>query len=342
MIARRPGALCLGAWDLPAPALPALALVLAIVGSSEADAQDTDLEPLALAAAEAERGADPAAALAAWERVVALGPTSRPAARARRRIEWLRERSEGDFVPLAALMRFRALEARDAPAITAFEEVVRGMPPGRVRIESRHAIATELVAIHEPERAIETWRALLEEPDLRGSDAALAREGIARALRAAGREDEAIALLEQSGMDRTWMHDQLVAERRRAFGVPIATALLAAYLALALALAAPGMRRAPLATLRRALSPGKLLAAAWVTLGPWAIAHAYDDEASDTFGLLAGGSVSVLVITSIVGVALGDTPRSRRVALAIATVLAVLAVGYLVGDREDALLGFAS
>jgi hypothetical protein len=290
----------------------------------------------------AEAEARPRDARDAWQRVVAAAPTSRQAARARQRVAWLEERSEGDFAPLAILMRARARPAgeRDAAAIAALEEGVDRMPVGRVRIEARQLVASEWLRLGAPERATRASRALLEEPGLRPSDRALAREQIARWLEAEGRSREAIVMLEESGLEGSFVHTQIRGERRRAVVVPIAVAMLAVFVLGAIAIAAPGLRRDPRGVLGRGLAPSRLAMIGWATLIPAVIARAYDHEATDTFALLALGCGAVIGIASIGGASC--PPRRPRIALVVLTVLATLAVAYLVGDREASLLGFVS
>lgn len=293
------------------------------------------------AALDAEAEADPERALAAWRAVALAAPTSRDASRARRRIAWIEERSGTGWSGLAALMRGQSAppEERTTGFVEALAREADALPPGRARIELRALIAGEWLRLGENERAIEAYRVAAEEPGARESERRMAEEGHARALVASGRAPEAMRTLEDAGLGGGSVHAELARARRRAVAVPIAWAAIALFAVLAVVLAAPGLRAGPGRVLRRALGPARMLAGAWVLLAPLAIASAYDHEASDTFSLLAAGLAPVLALASIAGSA-ARAHGARRIALATATVLAVLAVGYLVGDRAGPLLSF--
>ncbi|MDP8999645.1 MAG: hypothetical protein M3O46_05985, partial [Myxococcota bacterium] len=84
-----------------------------------------------------------AQALGHYRASFAAAPASPWALHATERIDWLRSRSEGDFVPLARLERVRrdSVIASDASAIDALAREADGFPPGIVRVEARMLVA---------------------------------------------------------------------------------------------------------------------------------------------------------------------------------------------------------
>ena len=100
----------------------------ATVATPDRDAQSA----LVREADTAESEARPADALALWQRALLAAPTSRLAGRCERRIDYLSARAEGDFAPLADLLRMRKVPTAslDAAKLAAFgcEVSVRSRP----------------------------------------------------------------------------------------------------------------------------------------------------------------------------------------------------------------------
>lgn len=115
---------------------------------------------------------------------------------ASKRIQWLRARAEGDFVPLARLHRFArdpALAA-DPEAIAALARDTEAFPPGIVRAESRMLVATAwLGPLHRPRDAIRLFRLVATDPTADGQNLRLAERGLVDALIADGQLDAAAA-----------------------------------------------------------------------------------------------------------------------------------------------------
>jgi hypothetical protein len=312
-------------------------------GPPAASAQEAGVARVAdviRAAREAERAFEPARAVALYERAVATDPTSRLATRARRRLDFLRARSEGGYAPLAAMLEFRArLPSERTPATVAgFEAAVRGFPRGRVRVESWGLLAEAWLELGDAARAEAAYRAMLEEPAATESERVAAQTGIARALAERRGAAAGAAHLEETGLAETTTHGVLAREARRRIGRGLAWALLAAF---ALAALLAGRRElARGAVLRRAFAPTRLLVALYALGFPVWLAQRYDHDALDTFLFVAIGAAAVLALSSLAGEAMRErgSRRPARRALAALAVAAHAAVGYLALDRAGQLL----
>ncbi len=278
-------------------------------------------------AQEAERAGDPERALEAYRAIAGGDPTSRLANRARRRIDHLSARGEGDFDPLGRVMEVRRDPTEEA--IGALERELEDFPAGPVRLEARALVASSWLTLGFPQRAVDAYRALLAESELPEPDAGRARAGLARALQAAGRPGEALAVLEAEGEQDGALYQSITRDARATVGSWVAVGVIAFFLAWL----AWRTRLRPLVGVR----PKHLALFAWLLGVPLAIATAYDAEAMDTFGWLALASAPVL----IGGVALGHSERRRRFRWvgAAAACSAELAVAYLVLVERGAVLG---
>ncbi|MBO6937152.1 MAG: hypothetical protein JJ863_19435 [Deltaproteobacteria bacterium] len=285
-------------------------------------------------ARDAERRFDPAAAVAAYGRLVDAHPTHRLAARAQARRAYLEERGEGDFEPLAALLRARAEPATEA-GLAAFESRVAEFPRGPVRVEARLLLADRWLELGHGDRAEDVFRMLRADPDAPANVREAARRGLARALEGQGRLDEALGALEAADENE---RERIATGLRVATGRWIALGVLGLFL---LCFAFLTRLRFDRAIARRTLRPGRLMLGAWVLGIPWLIATRYDHEAWDTFGFLALASAPLLLASSWLGAALTeeDASRGRRRLGALAVVAGQLAIGYLVLVERGAMLG---
>lgn len=315
-----------------------LALALALTSGALADAPSLD--------AQLQRAEDAIfigeiyVAVNAFESVIADDPSSRQARRARARLQWIKERGERSYGPLSALQRFRTLEIsrRDAEHVTAFALLVDAMPEGRVRLESLRIVAAEWMRLGDPSRAAALYERLSNEDLLAASERSSVVGDWAAALRAAGREEQAIALLSGANMSSTARSRQMVNERTARWAIPLALTILFLTLVCSVGFA---LRRDTRETLMRAFSKVTLLRIAYVTVVPWLIATAYDDETSDTFGWLALGVGFVLVCAELVAARFQAKRPAPNTKMAFGTLMfaAMMSVAYLVLWKSGNVLG---
>lgn len=309
----------------------AWAALAAVSASAQSGPDDASPSSLVVRARAAEAHAQPARALALYEQARAAAPTSRLAGVAERRIAWLKARSEGDFEPLSELLRFRQTAPVTAGATAQLERRLAAFPAGRVRREARLAVGQAWLQLGRPHRAEKAFRALLGEPGLSVSDRQLAVIGVARAVDAQGDPGRAARWLEAHGGSTVVLLRRHYASSSRArVGRWVAMGLLAVCL-VAMVLAA-GLRWLDPRRFVRALRLRRMLVGAYVLLVPLVLAYAFAAVTLDTFSRLAVGLGAVLAVTWAASdglVARGPT-RGRRVAVAGASVVAHLAVAYLV------------
>jgi hypothetical protein len=141
-----------------------------------------------------EAAGDFAAALAHYRASVTSSSSGRLARNARRRIDWIEERSQGGFAPLAALARLRRdPSALDDPAVaTRLAAEAESFPPGPVRSEVRLRIAQAW--LRQPTRraeALDELRRIVSDPSAGAADAVLAERALVEAFLAAGQLDAA-------------------------------------------------------------------------------------------------------------------------------------------------------
>lgn len=324
--------------------LLAIALLggLGLAHARAQDAVDAGVSPTALVARaeEAEGRADPVAALEAWQELVEAAPTSRLAGRARTRIAWIRARSEGDFVPLRAMMAFLATppDARDASVIDSFEETTGAMPAGRVRAESRLAVAGEWARLGDHARAHAAWQAALDDPSAQPSERALVRESMARARMDAGDLEGALGELEDADLDAMTLHAVVTRRLRAATWVPIAYGLFAAFVLAVLALVARSGRAVDvLRSLVRA--PLRLVIAVVLGFGPLAIVSWWGDDSLGAFEAFAPFSFAILALSFLAGEA--TEARGARLAVGVLAIVASLASAYAAVALHGEALPFA-
>jgi hypothetical protein len=299
-----------------------LALVVSIAAHAHAHGQDDATEAVARAES-AEDHADPRAALSAWHEVVTRWPTSRLASRARTRIAWIEARSEGDYEPLAAMMAFvdSAPSERTTASVEGFARTVDAMPAGRVRAESRVAIAGDWQRLGETQRALDAWQAALDDPDLDPGVRNLIHESMARTRADAGDLDGALDTLDAEGLARSDLARLTARRLRIATGLPIAWSVLALYGLLLAFVIARGR-----AHLARALTPLRVAIALTIGVGPYLVVRWWGDDSLSAFAAFAPVSVIVVVAGFAAGAAT-ELPRLRA-AVAIASLAAALAGAY--------------
>lgn len=316
---------------------PGLVLGPGLVGSVAA--QESDVSAAYQRAEELEHDGDPAGALEAWREVVRLGPGSRMSARAGRRITWLEERAEDHFEPLQALLAFQQRSDRSLEAADAFSRVVEAMPAGRVRIESRLALAQAFGTLGATERATAIYRAVLDEPNLREDEASLSRDELAGVIASGGDVDAALRELESSGLGDSARHGVLMRGARRRFLEPMAWAFVALFVVVIVF----GIHRVRgVARARAALSdPWAIATCILVAVGPYVIARWIGDEATGAFAVLGLANLLGMALAFAAGGAFRGAPPHTIRALSFTAVLAALGAGYLAALYHAQSLPFA-
>jgi hypothetical protein len=134
-------------------------------------------------------------------RCLALSPGGRIARNVRMRVDWLRARSEGDFVPLSRLWAVRRDPAfsRDPAVVEAFVQEAGGFPPGIVRSEARMAAAEAFLAMHRVDEAVPLLVAVHDDPRSLGTTIGLAEGNLVQARIEGGNLGEAANEVERRG-----------------------------------------------------------------------------------------------------------------------------------------------
>lgn len=310
-----------------------LALLFALSGA-QALAQPSQSKLVRLAD-EAESGAEPARAAELYRQAVEADPSSRLARRAHTRLRFLEDRSEGDFAPLARLQQVRShQDGLTREELSAFGAEVDAFPEGRVRREARGLVADLwLRHLDDPLRAREAIEAWLNEPGLEDTDRHRAESALAIARSRLGDVSGAIASLESGGFRPELLY--LRALRVEQVGRPLSWAVLAAFVALALAMG--GWRGARPSVLRRIVSPGRIAMALLVLVPPtWAAAR-FDYTLWPQAPQLAAGLALLLALSSVFGEGLrvSHAPLARRRIVAALAALSCIAWAFLVAARGE-------
>jgi hypothetical protein len=136
-----------------------------------------------------------------YQSCLALSPAARIARNIRMRVDWLKARSEGAFVPLSRLWAVRRDPAfsQDPAVIEAFVREADGFPPGIVRSEARMAAAEALLAMRRGEEAMPLLVAVRDDPKSLGVTIGLAEGHIVQARLEAGKLSEAADEVDRRG-----------------------------------------------------------------------------------------------------------------------------------------------
>jgi hypothetical protein len=166
----------------------------AALGASAGDEPQKDAaNELRLGARDENAGAF-APALEHYRACLAIAPASRPAHNARNRIAWIEQRSEGSFLPLAALARARATPGlfADPAALGRVAVETESFPAGLVRSELRLRVAQGWLKLgsHQTEALLELRR-VVADPSAGAADRMLAERALVETLLAAGQLDSA-------------------------------------------------------------------------------------------------------------------------------------------------------
>lgn len=300
-------------------------------------------DPFALAV-QAEAAAQPKAAVELYRQVALADPSSRMARKAEARLEWLQARGEGDYAPLAALLRVQHLrrEALTLEEVARLDREAREFPVGRVRAEALALVADAYLArLDRPREALSAYRLWSEQPGVSSSDRERAESGVALSLARLGELGASLDGLAQAGLggrpEAVYLRVQALTRVLR----PLAWLCLAAFVASAAALGA--FSRSPWGALRQALSPGRLALAAYVLAPPLLLVRAYEATELPRFAGVVGAVAAALALASFVGAGLAArplAPRARRLVAALGGV-ATLGAGLLALDHFEFLLSMA-
>jgi hypothetical protein len=141
-----------------------------------------------------EGDAAPGPALAHYRACVDAATSSRWARTARSRIAWIDQRSEGDLLPLAALLRVRNAPERlhDPTAVDRLAVEAESFPAGLVRSETRMLVAEAwLKRAARRDDALGELRRIVADPSSGPADAVFAERDLVEALLADQRLDDA-------------------------------------------------------------------------------------------------------------------------------------------------------
>lgn len=307
-----------------------LALVLALlalVGPAHAQTKGapppTPTDLLARAQA-AERQHDPRSAERLYQQAVALAPTARLARRARARLRWLRARSEGDYAPLAALMKFQTTPRRtlDDATLRAFEQTVHAFPQGRVRCESLAVIAAGyLYGTGDARSALVSYRAWRDCPGISDGDRVRATAGAAAARE---RLDGIAASLDEIDGAGLGARPEAVRLRSQIIGRTGSWLCIVALVSfLLLGFASGGWAGLAPSRLRRALSLRRVGVAVWVLATPLLLMWFYDRRVAMQLMYVAAACTVVVLLAALIGAGLETKQASTGWRNAMATLAAV-------------------
>jgi hypothetical protein len=277
-------------------------------------------------------------AMTHYRETIDAGPNTRWAQRASDRIDWLRARSEGDFMPLVSLERVRrdpAL-ASDPAAIEALSRDAEAFPPGQVRVEARMLVAEAwLGRLHRPPEAIVELRRVCDDPRADALTSRLAARELVDAIVADGRLDDAVTEAHQRSnrLDPRFVRQVERLVRRRALR-RAALVDVALFVALAAASLVRARRRGTLAEAGRSLkklAPLAILFVLYVAGIGGMLASNYESGNSTPF-LLLGVAALPLVIAARAWGAVGSPRATARIGRALLCGTTMVAAAFLLLD----------
>jgi hypothetical protein len=279
---------------------------------------------------------------------VSAAPDTLWAARAAERADWLRARSEGNFVPLARLQRIRrdSALADDPTAIDGLERATRDFPPGIVRVEARMLVAEAwLGRMRRPSDAIAELRSVADDPRADPLTAALAERELVESMAAGGAivEAAAEARAHANRLDPRFVREATRLVRRRAVR-RAAIGVLCVFVGLASRALELARRRKELGHTVRALAalaPVAVGFAAFVGLAGGALASSYESGNVGPFLMLGGATLPLVLVARAWGT-VGSAWPAARFARALLCGASVLAAAFVLLDvvSPDYLQGF--
>lgn len=283
-----------------------------------------------------ERDLDFAKALANYEESVRTEPSNRWALRSSARARWLRERSEGEFAPLAELERLRRdpNAQGDALRIDTLARDLETFPPGEVRTEARMFVAESYAAkLARPSDAERELDALLDEPK---SDVPLRAQAASRLVNLAMARGDATAArhaAERVSKTSPTLTARVAHWARRRTTLHVATVLLSAFIALGVATAARNLRGARITALRK-FAPKAALICVYLAIVAAVMASAYERGHTLPFLALPAALFPVLLVARAWALS-GASSRAARTARAIFSVAAIASVAFIVLYKID-------
>lgn len=279
-----------------------------------------------------------------YQACIAASSSGRIGRNAWSRAEWLKARSEGDFVPLSRswAVRSNPAFARDPLAVEAFVREAGAFPPGIVRSEARMAGAEALLGMDRVDEAISLFVLVRDDPRSLGTTIGLAEDHVVQALLDAGRLTDAADEVERRGAlaspERVANVRRLV--RRRLLRQTAIAALAACIVYAAVSVAWAGRRgRSGLAVAWRALRRPSwrgivrgavLVAGAYAVLAAVLVALRHDPVRSTSCMAVATAAVPITLGGLALDAAGSRSSIARRRLIAAMCVVAYAGTTYLV------------
>jgi hypothetical protein len=315
----------------------AIVLLLLLV-ATVAHAESSQRELLRQAQG-AELRFDPTAAVALYRDALERDPSSRLARRIRARLSWFDGRREGDFAPLAELMRVRRERSPSADTIDAFSDKLERFPAGRVRRESLALAADAYLArLDQPQRSLTMYRAWLASDGLSEAERQLAVTGVALSQARMGDPEASLASLRRAQLSRRPEAKLLRGMLISRIGRRVAYSVLLLFLVLGLVWG--GWRGTRSTVLLPALGSARIWTAAYVLLLPLLMVWLYDWRLLPQFAWLVVSCALTLLLASVLGAGVRQTTRTRwRIyGFAALSAAATLAAAFVALDHSRLLL----
>jgi len=290
---------------------------------------------------------DFARALATYDEVRALDPSSREASLAEARAAVLRDHAEGNFGPLAAVERVR----RD-PALSSDPNVVdrlvidaEAFPPGLVRIEA-WVLAAEAYArrFHREDDAMKLYQRVVRDPNAPRFVTQSASRDLAMLLAARGDLNQALEETRRAGdrADPNLLEDLTRLKRRlvleRLFVVTLATMM--GLSTVAMAFATIQGRAMQVARALSRMTPLIVGFGIYVGVVGGLLAVAYDTGETTATGsarpfLFFGAALTAILLVARAWAAAGSPRKAARVGRALVCAAAAIATAFLVLEHVD-------
>jgi hypothetical protein len=330
---------------------PPLAFLVLVAASANAQPQDDGASAGAQLfhdAEEDERAGAYAKALGEYERAVATSPSAAFVPRAQARARVLREHTEGDFVPFAALQAIRAdaAKADDPKALADLAARADGFPPGQVRSEVRLLVAEAYAGrLHRLADALPLLDEVAGDASADPLTARLSLDMLVAAELELGRLDDAsAAIARHAGIAEPSLVQRVRTLVRRRAIHRAATFALVALLALVVSALGRAAARKELGAATAAIRASyKLIAGflGYLTIAGAALAVGYEPGTGAPF-LVFGAVALPLALAARAWGAIGSARPAPRAARALVCSASVVAAAFLVLEwiNTEYLKGF--